>query len=208
MSDNDPTLADLAQRFADPPRDFSPVPIWWWSGERLEPARLRWQREQFVAGRVFNLVIMNLAPTGPLAGSDTDDPIFFSEAWWVLFPTTTVQAHTTPDGPLPPAHVAHDTYLELVGRMIWYQTRLGVLDRDRRDYDVLDDDSLQRAEIQEGALAIGAERYRAIVLPGCVTLAPATAAVLCRFVESGGALHRQRAGVRTMHIAEVLAQTG
>jgi hypothetical protein len=77
--------ADLARRFADPPRDFSPVPIWWWSGERLQPARLRWQLEQFVAGGVFNLVILNLAPTGPLFGSDADDPPFFSEAWWEIF---------------------------------------------------------------------------------------------------------------------------
>jgi hypothetical protein len=34
---------ELERRFDDPPRSFSPVPIWWWSGELLEPERLRWQ---------------------------------------------------------------------------------------------------------------------------------------------------------------------
>ncbi len=106
----------------------------------------------------------------------------------VLFPTTTVQAHTTPDGALPPAQAAHALYKALVGRMVWFDAQPGVLDNDRRDYDVLDDDSLQRGTVADGTLAIGAERYRALVLPGCVTLAAATAAQLCRFVESGGLL--------------------
>jgi hypothetical protein len=34
---------------------------------------------------VFNVVVMNLAPTSPLYGSDADDPPFLSERWWELF---------------------------------------------------------------------------------------------------------------------------
>ncbi|MCB0150790.1 MAG: hypothetical protein KDE01_24460, partial [Caldilineaceae bacterium] len=64
----------------------------------------------------------------------------------------------------------------------------GVLDRDRRDYDVLDDASLQRASVENGALIIGAERYRAVILPGCYVLEAASAETLVRFVESGGLL--------------------
>ncbi len=79
------SLAALAQGFSTPARDFSPVPIWWWSGDRLERDRLRWQLEQFAAGGVYNLIVLNLAPTGPLYGSDPDDPPFRSEAWWELF---------------------------------------------------------------------------------------------------------------------------
>jgi len=75
----------LAARFHTPPRDVSPVPLWWWSGERLDAARLRWQLEQFAEGGVYNLVVMNLAPTGPLYGCDADDPPFFSTEWWRLF---------------------------------------------------------------------------------------------------------------------------
>ncbi|BCX03340.1 MAG: hypothetical protein KatS3mg053_1278 [Candidatus Roseilinea sp.] len=106
----------------------------------------------------------------------------------VLFPTTTIQANLTPEGPLPRAQAAHDAYTALVGLMTWYDVKPGALDRDRRDFDVLDDDSVQRASIEDGALVIGHERYRAIVLPACTVLHPATAAKLLQFVEGGGRL--------------------
>ncbi len=76
---------ELEKRFDDPPRRFSPVPIWWWSGDRLDPERLRWQLERFARGGIYNLVVMNLAPTGPMYGSDPDDPPFFSPRWWRIF---------------------------------------------------------------------------------------------------------------------------
>ncbi|MFF2009719.1 hypothetical protein ACFVWY_11665 [Streptomyces sp. NPDC058195] len=75
----------LAAVLARPPRSFSPVAIWWWSGERLDRARLRAQLEHFARGGVHQLVVLNLAPSGPLFGSDADDPPFLSEAWWELF---------------------------------------------------------------------------------------------------------------------------
>ncbi len=77
--------SELYERFKNPSKRFSPVPIWWWSGERLDPARLRWQLERFVEGGIYNLIVLNLAPTGPLYGADADDPPFFSEEWWSLF---------------------------------------------------------------------------------------------------------------------------
>lgn len=80
-----PSLDELARNFAEPPKAYSPVPIWWWSGDTLTRERLRWQLEQLVGGGVYNAVILNLAPTGPLYGSDPDDPTFLSEAWWTLF---------------------------------------------------------------------------------------------------------------------------
>ncbi|GII29212.1 glycosyl hydrolase family 2 protein [Planotetraspora mira] len=67
-----------------PPRSHSPAAIWWWSGEPLRRDRLRWQMERLTSGGVHNLVILNLAPSGPLFGSDADDPPFFSEEWWEL----------------------------------------------------------------------------------------------------------------------------
>ena len=82
------TLSGLPRPLADallsPSREFSPAAIWWWSGEPLTRERLRWQLERFVDGGVWNLVILNLAPSGPLFGSDADDPPFLSEAWWEL----------------------------------------------------------------------------------------------------------------------------
>ncbi len=76
--------ADIAAILAAPPRAFSPTAIWWWSGEPLERARLRAQLERFAEGGVFQLVILDLAPSGPLFGSDADDPAFMSDAWWAL----------------------------------------------------------------------------------------------------------------------------
>ena len=76
--------AELADILRHPPRAYSPAAIWWWSGERLRHDRLRRQLEQFAEGGVWNLVILNLAPSGPMFGSDADDPPFFSEDWWAL----------------------------------------------------------------------------------------------------------------------------
>jgi hypothetical protein len=80
-----PLPARLASVLADPPRAFSPAPIWWWSGEPLDPLRLRWQLERFVEGGVYQLVVLNLAPAGSDHGCDADDPPFFSERWWDIF---------------------------------------------------------------------------------------------------------------------------
>ncbi|MFF2410451.1 hypothetical protein [Streptomyces sp. NPDC058092] len=79
-----PLPPGIAAVLAEPPRAFSPTAIWWWSGERLDRARLRAQLERFAEGGVHNLVLLNLAPSGPLFGSDADDPPFLSDAWWAL----------------------------------------------------------------------------------------------------------------------------
>ncbi len=106
----------------------------------------------------------------------------------ILFPTSTVQAGSMRSGLTPWAHQAHEAYRSLVGSMIWHSFRLGILDQDRRDYDVLDDASVQRAKVEKGSLCIAGERYRAIILPSCVVLDHRTARVLLEFVESGGRL--------------------
>ena len=66
-------------------RAFSPTALWWWSGEPLDHRRLRWQLDRFRAGGVHNLVVINLAASGPLFGSDPDSPAFFSDDWWAVF---------------------------------------------------------------------------------------------------------------------------
>ena len=73
------------QRLKTPDHAFSPAPIWWWSGEPLDSARLRWQLERFAEGGVYNLVILNLAPAGPMHGSLSDEPHFLTPAWWQIF---------------------------------------------------------------------------------------------------------------------------
>jgi hypothetical protein len=76
---------NLLERFQSPDRSFYPTPIWWWSGERLDAARLRWQLERLVAGGAKNLVIMQLLPEVPDIGKSRDDPLLFSEEWWGFF---------------------------------------------------------------------------------------------------------------------------
>ncbi len=77
--------ADLFDGFSTPRPEYSPVPIWWWSGERLELDRLCWQLDQLVSQGVYNVVVLNLAPTGPTYGSLADDPPLLSEEWWAIW---------------------------------------------------------------------------------------------------------------------------
>ncbi|MFI9550484.1 RHS repeat domain-containing protein [Nonomuraea endophytica] len=79
--------------FREPPKAFSPAAMWWWSGEPLRRDRLRWQMERLVAGGVHNLVILNLAPSGPAFGADADEPPFLSEEWWELLDGVCQDAH-------------------------------------------------------------------------------------------------------------------
>ena len=75
---------DFLARFTDPPAEYGPLPIWWWSGGRVTRERLRWQMTQLVSRGVRQAVVMCLAPTGPLFGCLADDPPFQSPPWWEL----------------------------------------------------------------------------------------------------------------------------
>jgi hypothetical protein len=99
-------MAALAEAFREPPKIFSPVPIWWWSGEPVVKERLRWQMERLAEAGVFNVLVMNLAPNGPLFGSDPDEPAFLSGAWWDCFEFVLQQA-------------------EQLGMLVWFYDQLG-----------------------------------------------------------------------------------
>lgn len=79
------TSSALRRLFDDPPRDFGPTPLWWWSGARVTRDRLAWQLRRFAEGGVHNLVVINLAPAGPAFGARTDEPAWFGEEWWARF---------------------------------------------------------------------------------------------------------------------------
>src|SRR5258705_169142 len=49
--------------FATPDPAFSPVPLWWWSGEKLDIDRLIWQLDQLSAMGIHNVVVINLVYT-------------------------------------------------------------------------------------------------------------------------------------------------
>ncbi|SEE99669.1 glycosyl hydrolase [Ruania alba] len=79
---------ELDKLFVDPPRTFGPNPLWWWSGAAVTAERLAWQMERYDEGGIHNLVVINLAPAGPLFSSVPDDPPWFSETWWDRFVQT------------------------------------------------------------------------------------------------------------------------
>lgn len=89
MSENtNRAFASLRELFDNPPRDFSPTPLWWWSGAEVTKERIEWQMRTFAEGGIFNLVVINLAPAGPIYGAAADQPAWFSETWWARFVET------------------------------------------------------------------------------------------------------------------------
>ncbi len=64
---------------------YGPIPAWWWSGAPLEIGRMRWQMDQMHAMGIRQFVVINLAPSGTMFGTDPDDPPYMSAAWWTIF---------------------------------------------------------------------------------------------------------------------------
>lgn len=104
----------------------------------------------------------------------------------VMFPTTTVQAHLTMHGPNAIATRAEQVFVEITGSMFWNNPQPGVLERARRDFDMLDDDSLERAQVDAGELRIADEHYRCLILPALTHLTPRGVAQVNAFVQAGG----------------------
>src|SRR5207248_8834771 len=77
----------------------------------------------------------------------------------ILFPSTTVQAGLMFDSESVEGCSAHELYLGLVGKMLWYDVEPGILDLERRDFDVLDEDSIQRGRAQDAKLLTADEAY-------------------------------------------------
>ena len=104
----------------------------------------------------------------------------------VLFPSTTVAAGTMVDSTRPDAALAHRTYLDVVGRMLWFNSAPGLLRDAHLDFDVLDDHTVATATVDTGALHTRGERYRVVIVPACTVLEAATARRLVDLVEAGG----------------------
>src|ERR1700728_844007 len=101
-----PEYPQFLEQFTKPDPRYSPAPFWWWSGEKLEIGRLRWQMDQLSAMGIHNVVIINLSPNGTLFGCDPDDPPFLSEPWWDIF-----------------AQVCD--YAQSIGMYIWFYDQIG-----------------------------------------------------------------------------------
>src|SRR4051794_41896403 len=70
--------APLWERFAEPAADFSPTPLWWWSGDTVTAERLRWQLERLAAGGGFySVVVKGAPPRPPLRQGARGPPLLF-----------------------------------------------------------------------------------------------------------------------------------
>jgi hypothetical protein len=101
----------------------------------------------------------------------------------VLYPAYAGWAHFAPSGEsiykrnFPPAFMrVSDTLDAVTGRLLSSQW----------DFDYVDDESIWSARLQGGALGIGEERYRLVVLPAADILHARTVRKLARFARSGG----------------------
>jgi hypothetical protein len=104
----------------------------------------------------------------------------------VLFPATTVAAGTLVDSTRADAELAHRTYLDTVGRMLWFDSAPGTLRAAGLDFDVLDDHTVATGQVRDGALQTRGERYRVVVVPACTVLEAATARTLVELASNGG----------------------
>jgi hypothetical protein len=104
----------------------------------------------------------------------------------LVTPTETTQAYATLAGPLPPATRAADCFQSLNGMGSWLDERRGVLDRAGLDHDVLDEATIASGSVGDGALRVGTEAYRTVVLPELTTLPADTASRLRELAHAGG----------------------
>ncbi|MCC6729544.1 MAG: hypothetical protein IT208_09435 [Chthonomonadales bacterium] len=95
----------------------------------------------------------------------------------VLYPSASVQAALRLGAPATPGAAAvREAYRSTVRR----------LEAAGRDYDILDEPSLRRAQVNGGHLTVASESYRALLLPGVTTLSRGAARRARQFVAAGG----------------------
>ena len=75
----------FAEDFRTPPPGYGEVPFWWWTGEKLDKARLRWQLEELhragVAGTQVNYSHERQFGWRTAA----HEPKLFTDKWWEMF---------------------------------------------------------------------------------------------------------------------------
>lgn len=80
-----PAFDEMRSIFEAAPEEYGPVPIWWWSGAKLEKKEMTRQLEMLAKGGVRHLMTVNLAPAGTIYGCLPDDPMMLTEKWWDYF---------------------------------------------------------------------------------------------------------------------------
>ena len=72
--------AGLLRDFTNPPAEYAPAPLWWWTGV-LDRERLEWQMDQLEPKGVLNPCVVYV----PLRNNNTVEPDVRSDAWWDFF---------------------------------------------------------------------------------------------------------------------------
>lgn len=116
----------------------------------------------------------------------------------VLYPSASVQAVLLPDLPIDhfgngdlggtgaPADQTQRTYLALAGKNDWFRSAPGLLDGAGVDFDVIDEDSIARATVDDAVLNANGFGFRTVILPQVNHLRPGTAERLVELLEAGG----------------------
>jgi hypothetical protein len=102
-----------------------------------------------------------------------------------VHPTEHPQAAAARD-PDPEVQRLRAVYWALVGRQARHEASPGALREARWDFDVLDDTALASGRLEGGTLAVAAERYQVLVLPGALPPDPAARARVEAWAAAGG----------------------
>jgi hypothetical protein len=83
-----------------------------------------------------------------------------------------------------------------------YDTLAAALEEKKIDFDVIDDDALETAGIEDGRLCVGKMRYETVVLPKCRHMTAAAAQKLAEFSAAGGRVSASVKNLRSPVIIE------
>ncbi len=75
---------NLLENFQTPPAGYGEVPFWWWSGDRLDKARLEWQLEELYKKGISGVQV-NYIRDDRGRGSYNNDPPLFTPEWWDFY---------------------------------------------------------------------------------------------------------------------------
>jgi len=76
---------DIRAGFRAPPPGYGEVPFWWWTGEKLDKARLLWELEELHKAGVSGTQINYAHTRSDGWRTEAVEPAIFSDAWWDLF---------------------------------------------------------------------------------------------------------------------------
>ncbi|MCR5165553.1 MAG: hypothetical protein K6C40_16250, partial [Thermoguttaceae bacterium] len=76
---------NLLGNFQTPPAGYGEVPFWWWSGDRLDKARLEWQLDQLHKKGISGVQVNYIHRDDRGWGSYNNDPPIFSQEWWDFY---------------------------------------------------------------------------------------------------------------------------